>query len=66
MYAAIAEARLEKNKPTIIRLRTTIGFGSKQQGTHGIHGSRSFISYYLVSNTKRMFGQLLRQTTFAR
>ncbi|KAF7338464.1 Transketolase [Mycena venus] len=36
---AIAEARSEKNKPTIIRLRTTIGFGSKEQGTHGVHGA---------------------------
>jgi len=40
IYKAIAEARKEKNKPTIIRLRTTIGYGSKQQGTHGVHGSR--------------------------
>ena len=37
---AIAEARLEKNKPSIICLKTTIGFGSKQQGTHGVHGAR--------------------------
>ncbi|KAJ7632421.1 transketolase [Roridomyces roridus] len=37
--AAIAEARAEKGKPTIIKLKTTIGFGSKQQGTHGVHGS---------------------------
>ncbi|KAL0947164.1 hypothetical protein HGRIS_013291 [Hohenbuehelia grisea] len=39
IHNAIAEARQEKNKPTIIRLKTTIGFGSKQQGTHGVHGS---------------------------
>ncbi|KAI0371725.1 transketolase [Pilatotrama ljubarskyi] len=39
IYNAIVEARKEKNKPTLIRLRTTIGFGSKQQGTHGVHGS---------------------------
>ncbi|KAF9533402.1 transketolase [Crepidotus variabilis] len=39
IYDAIAEARKEKSKPTIIRLRTTIGYGSKQQGTHGVHGS---------------------------
>lgn len=37
---AIAIAKQEKNKPTIICLRTTIGYGSKQQGTHGVHGSR--------------------------
>ncbi|EGN96012.1 hypothetical protein SERLA73DRAFT_112066 [Serpula lacrymans var. lacrymans S7.3] len=36
---AITQGRAEKNKPTIIRLRTTIGYGSKQQGTHGVHGS---------------------------
>lgn len=36
---AIEEAQKEKNKPTIIRLRTIIGYGSKQQGTHGVHGS---------------------------
>jgi len=40
IYSAIAEAREVKDKPSIIRLRTTIGFGSKQQGTHGVHGSR--------------------------
>ncbi|OBZ75679.1 Transketolase [Grifola frondosa] len=39
IYTAIAEARKETNKPTIIRLRTTIGYGSKQQGTHGVHGA---------------------------
>ncbi|KAJ7273509.1 Transketolase, thiamine diphosphate binding domain-containing protein [Mycena haematopus] len=36
---AFVEARLEKSKPTIIKLKTTIGFGSKEQGTHGVHGS---------------------------
>ncbi|KAK7693210.1 hypothetical protein QCA50_002776 [Cerrena zonata] len=39
IYNAIEEGRKEKNKPTIIRLRTTIGYGSKQQGTHGVHGA---------------------------
>ncbi|ETW85539.1 hypothetical protein HETIRDRAFT_379532 [Heterobasidion irregulare TC 32-1] len=39
IYNAIAEARKEKTKPTLIRLRTTIGYGSKQQGTHGVHGA---------------------------
>lgn len=45
IYNAITEARAEKNKPTMIRLRTTIGFGSKQQGTHGVHGSRKHCLY---------------------
>ncbi|KAK0197325.1 transketolase [Armillaria mellea] len=39
IYNSIAEARQEKSKPTIIKLKTTIGFGSKVQGTHGVHGS---------------------------
>lgn len=47
IYNAISEAKLEKSKPTIIRLRTTIGFGSKQQGTHGVHGSRMYLLYIL-------------------
>ena len=42
IHGAIAEAKLEKSKPTIICLKTTIGFGSKQQGSHGVHGSREF------------------------
>ena len=46
IYKAIAEARKEKNKPTIIRLRTTIGYGSKQQGSHGVHGSRKRFYIY--------------------
>lgn len=37
--AAIAEAKAVKDKPTIIKLTTTIGFGSKLEGTHGVHGS---------------------------
>ncbi|KAI0312738.1 transketolase [Amylostereum chailletii] len=39
IYNAIAEAQKEKTKPTLIRLKTTIGYGSKQQGTHGVHGA---------------------------
>lgn len=42
---AIEEGRKEKNKPTIICLRTTIGYGSKLQGTHGVHGARKSITY---------------------
>lgn len=42
IHNAIAEAQKEKSKPTLIRLRTTIGYGSKQQGTHGVHGARKF------------------------
>jgi transketolase len=37
--AAIAKAKQSKDKPTLIKLKTTIGYGSLQQGTHGVHGS---------------------------
>ncbi|KAG0689142.1 Transketolase [Pichia californica] len=36
---AIAKAKLSKNKPTCIKMTTTIGYGSLNQGTAGVHGS---------------------------
>ncbi|KAI5926945.1 transketolase [Camillea tinctor] len=36
---AIKECQEVKNKPSLIKLKTTIGFGSLQQGTHSVHGS---------------------------
>ncbi|KAF5874978.1 putative transketolase protein [Botrytis fragariae] len=39
MEAAIKKCQAVKDKPSMIKLRTIIGFGSKQQGTHGVHGS---------------------------
>ncbi|PTB64181.1 transketolase-like protein [Trichoderma citrinoviride] len=39
MEAAIKRCQQVKDKPSIIKLRTTIGFGSLQEGTHGVHGS---------------------------
>lgn len=37
--AAIKKAQAVKNKPSVIKLTTTIGFGSKLQGTGGVHGN---------------------------
>ncbi|KAL4869764.1 hypothetical protein BDV12DRAFT_72132 [Aspergillus spectabilis] len=37
--AAIKEAQSVKDKPSMIRLTTTIGYGSKLQGTGGVHGN---------------------------
>lgn len=37
--AAIKKAQEVKDKPSVIKLTTTIGFGSKLQGTHGVHGN---------------------------
>ncbi|GAA6011616.1 hypothetical protein JCM11491_004706 [Sporobolomyces phaffii] len=39
MAKAIEQAKAETRKPSIIRLRTTIGYGSRDQGTHGVHGN---------------------------
>jgi len=39
MEKAIEEAKAVKDKPTIIKLTTTIGFGSKAAGTGGVHGN---------------------------
>lgn len=37
--AAIVKAKEVKDKPSMIKLTTTIGFGSKQEGTGAVHGS---------------------------
>lgn len=39
MEAAIKKAKEVKDKPSMIKLTTTIGFGSKLQGTGGVHGN---------------------------
>lgn len=36
---AIEEAKKVTDKPTCIKVTTTIGFGSKLQGTHSVHGA---------------------------
>jgi len=37
--AALAEAKKVTDKPSVIKLTTTIGFGSKLEGTGGVHGN---------------------------
>lgn len=39
MEKAIAAAKEVKDKPSVIKLTTTIGFGSLLQGTGGVHGN---------------------------
>jgi transketolase len=36
---AVAEAKKEANKPTLIKIRTIIGLGSKIENTHSVHGA---------------------------
>jgi transketolase len=37
--AAIKKCQEVRDKPSIIQLRTTIGFGSQKQGSHDVHGA---------------------------
>lgn len=37
--SAIEAAKAEKNKPTIIEVKTIIGFGAEKQGTSSVHGA---------------------------
>lgn len=36
---AVAEAKKTTDKPTLIKIRTTIGLGSKMENTHAVHGA---------------------------
>lgn len=37
---AITEAKKSKDAPTIINMKTIIGYGSLKQGGHDVHGAR--------------------------
>lgn len=39
IYDAIVAAKKVTDKPTLIKVKTIIGFGSLKQGTHEVHGS---------------------------
>lgn len=39
MRAAVEEAKRVVDRPSIIKIRTVIGFGSKKQGSHETHGA---------------------------
>ena len=54
MEKAIKEAQSVKNKPTLIQLKTTIGFGSLKEGTHGVHGSPLKVDD--IEQLKKKFG----------
>jgi len=54
MEAAIEKAKKVTDKPSIIKLTTTIGFGSKLQGTGGVHGNP--LKPDDVKATKEKFG----------
>lgn len=39
IFEAVEKAKSVKDKPSIIKIKTTIGYGSKLQGTEKVHGS---------------------------
>ena len=39
LQEAIEAAKAERSKPTMIKVRTTIGYGADKQGTAGVHGA---------------------------
>jgi transketolase len=51
---AVEEAKEETEKPTIILVKTTIGFGSAKQGTSKVHGSP--LGPEDLANVKKSFG----------
>eukprot|EP00178_Gracilaria_changii_P010699 TRINITY_DN31062_c0_g1_i1.p1 TRINITY_DN31062_c0_g1~~TRINITY_DN31062_c0_g1_i1.p1 ORF type:complete len:688 (-),score=108.40 TRINITY_DN31062_c0_g1_i1:47-2062(-) len=51
---AIEKARATKDRPTMIKCTTTIGFGSSKEGTHGVHGSP--LGPEDLANVKKKFG----------
>ena len=52
--AAIQKAKEVTDKPSVIKITTTIGFGSKAQGTGGVHGSP--LKADDAQSVKKMFG----------
>ncbi|RKO96688.1 transketolase, partial [Caulochytrium protostelioides] len=51
---AIAEAKKVTDKPTLIKVRTTIGFGSLKQGEEAVHGAA--LGDADVAQVKKKFG----------
>lgn len=52
--AAIAAAQAETDRPSIIKIRTTIGFGSSAAGTAGVHGAP--LGDESLAEVKKAFG----------
>ena len=51
---AIEAAKMERTRPSIIRVRTVIGYGSPKQGTKGVHGEA--LGAEATKATKKFFG----------
>ena len=51
---AIEAAKMERTRPTLIRVRTVIGYGSPKAGTKGVHGEA--LGAEATKATKKFFG----------
>lgn len=51
---AVRAAKADTSRPTLISVKTTIGFGSAKQGTHAVHGAP--LGDEDVRNVKKRFG----------
>lgn len=54
IYNAIEEGKSEHNRPTLIEVKTVIGYGSKNQGTSKVHGSP--LGGEDTKNVKKFYG----------
>ena len=54
MQAAVAAAQAETNRPSLIAVRTVIGYGSPKAGTNKVHGEP--LGAVDVAATKKFFG----------
>ncbi|KAK9768234.1 Transketolase [Basidiobolus ranarum] len=54
LVKAIEEAKKVTEKPTLIKIRTTIGYGSKNEGTEKVHGAP--LSAEDIAQVKSKFG----------
>jgi transketolase len=54
LEAAVIEAQAETSKPTLIGVRTIIGYGSPKAGTNKVHGEA--LGVEAVAATKKFFG----------
>jgi len=51
---AIEEAKADLSRPTLIKVTTTIGYGSSKAGTAGVHGAP--LGHTDLANVKKMYG----------
>lgn len=54
LQEAIEAAKAERSKPSMIKVRTTIGYGADKQGTAGVHGAP--LGHVDLARLKKLWG----------